>query len=65
MNPDEIRDPATILKSFTTQRLEDLLPALLKELRARDSKHIKEDAITTSRALRMLRGTVPLPRTKS
>ncbi len=50
-----------MLKAFSTQRLEGLLPALLKELRARDSNHMKGDAITTSRALRSLRSTGKLP----
>jgi hypothetical protein len=54
-------DYASLLKSFSTARLEGLLPMLLKELRARDSNHIKGDAITTSRALRALRNTAKLP----
>ena len=61
MNDDQTHDYASLLKAFSTQRLEGLLPVLLKELRARDSNHIKDDAITTSRALRALRGTTKLP----
>jgi hypothetical protein len=61
MNNNETRDYASMLKAFSTQRLEGLLPALLKELRARDSNHMKGDAITTSRALRSLRSTGKLP----
>jgi hypothetical protein len=52
---------AAMFKAFSTERLEGLLPVLLKELRTRDSNHIKGDAITTSRALRALRGTSKLP----
>jgi hypothetical protein len=58
---DESKDYASMFKAFSTARLEILLPALLKELRTRDSNHIKGDAITTSRALRALRGTGKLP----
>ena len=61
MDTDKINDYALMLKAFSTARLEGLLPALLKELRNRDSNHIKGDAITTSRALRALRGTSKLP----
>jgi hypothetical protein len=46
-----------MLKALSTQRLEGLLPVLLKELRHRDSNHMKGDAITTSRTLRSLRST--------
>ena len=52
---------ASMFKAFSTERLEGILPVLLKELRKRDSNHIKGDAITTSRALRALRGTSKLP----
>ena len=60
---NEVPNPeyASMFKAFSTERLEGLLPVLLKELRTRDSKHIKQDAITTSRALRALRGTSKLP----
>jgi hypothetical protein len=61
MNDETNQDYASMLKGFSTERLEGLLPFLLKELRNRDSNHIKEDAITTSRALRALRGTGKLP----
>jgi hypothetical protein len=61
MNDDQTNDYASMFKAFSTARLEDILPALLKELRARDSDHIKDDAITTSRALRALRHTGKLP----
>ncbi len=61
MNDDQTHDYTDMLKAFSTQRLEGLLPVLLKELRTRDSNHIKGDAITTSRALRDLRGTSKLP----
>jgi hypothetical protein len=61
MNDETNEDYSSLLKGFSTQRLEGLLPVLLKELRTRDSNHIKEDAITTSRALRALRGTSKLP----
>ncbi len=61
MNDPETQDYSSLLKAFSTQRLEGLLPALLKELRNRDSNHIKGDAITTSRTLRALRGTTKLP----
>jgi hypothetical protein len=61
MNDRETHHYGSLLKSFSTERLEGLLPALLKELRTRDSNHIKGDAITTSRALRALRGTTKLP----
>ncbi len=61
MNTPPPHDYAALLKAFSTERLEGLLPALLKELRHRDSNHMKGDAITTSRALRALRGTTKLP----
>ncbi len=62
MNDDQTHDDySSLLKAFSTERLEGLLPVLLKELRTRDSNHIKEDAITTSRALRALRRTGKLP----
>jgi hypothetical protein len=61
MNDEKTNDYAAMLKAFSTERLEGLLPVLLKELRARDSNHMKGDAITTSRALRALRGTTKLP----
>ena len=61
MKDDHTHDYTSLLKAFSTERLEGLLPVLLKELRARDSNHIKGDAITTSRALRALRGTGKLP----
>lgn len=61
MTNDEPKDYASILKAFSTERLEVLLPELLKELRARDSNHMKGDAISTSRALRLLRNTGKLP----
>jgi hypothetical protein len=61
MNDENNHDYDSMLKAFSTERLEGLLPVLLKELRTRDSNHIKGDAITTSRALRALRGTTKLP----
>ena len=61
MNDDQPTDYTSMFNAFSTARLEGLLPALLKELRARDSNHMKEDAITTSRALRALRRTGKLP----
>lgn len=61
MEDSKPHDYASLLKAFSTERLEGLLPALLKELRTRDSNHIKGDAISTSRALRALRGTTKLP----
>jgi hypothetical protein len=61
MNDEQTHDYASMFKAFSTARLEVILPVLLKELRTRDSNHIKEDAITTSRALRALRGTTKLP----
>jgi hypothetical protein len=61
MEPMEIPDDAAPLKSFSTARLERLLPELLRELRQRDSKHMKGDAITNSRTLRALRKTGKLP----
>jgi hypothetical protein len=61
MNDETTEDYSSLLKAFSTERLEGLLPVLLKELRHRDSNHIKGDAITTSRALRALRGTSKLP----
>jgi hypothetical protein len=61
MNDTKTHDYASLFKAFSTERLEGLLPAILKELRNRDSNHIKGDAITTSRALRALRGTTKLP----
>jgi hypothetical protein len=61
MNDPKSQDYASLLKTFSTARLEGLLPELLKELRTRDSNHMKADAITTSRALRALRGTTKLP----
>ena len=61
MNNDDKSDYTEMLKACSTTRLEVLLPMLLKELRARDSNHMKGDAITTSRALRSLRATGKLP----
>ena len=61
MEETKPHDYASLLKAFSTARLEGLLPALLKELRTRDSNHMKADAITTSRSLRALRGTTKLP----
>ena len=61
MNNEKLNDYSAMLKAFSTERLEGLLPVLLKELRTRDSNHMKGDAITTSRALRALRGTSKLP----
>jgi len=61
MNDHKHQDYTSLLKAFSTQRLEDLLPILLKELRQRDSNHIKGDAITSSRALRALRNSGKLP----
>ena len=42
------------LKAQSTQRLEGLLSKLLREMRIRDSEHMKSDAMTTNRALRSL-----------
>jgi hypothetical protein len=61
MNDNKSSDYSSLLKAFSTEKLEGLLPVLLKELRARDSNHMKGDAITTSRALRSLRSTGKLP----
>jgi hypothetical protein len=61
MNDEPKSDYTSLLKAFSTERLEGLLPVLLKELRQRDSNHMKGDAITTSRALRSLRSTGKLP----
>jgi hypothetical protein len=61
MNDEHAPEYASMFKAFSTERLEGLLPVLLKELRTRDSNHIKGDAITTSRALRALRRTDKLP----
>jgi len=61
MNDEQAHKYTSMFKAFSTERLEGLLPVLLKELRTRDSNHIKADAITTSRALRALRRTGKLP----
>jgi hypothetical protein len=61
MKDEQAPDYTSMFKAFSTERLEGLLPVLLKELRTRDSNHIKGDAITTSRALRALRRTDKLP----
>ena len=61
MNDEPTHDYSSMLKAFSTERLEGLLPVLLKELRTRDSNHMKEDAITTSRSLRALRRSGKLP----
>ena len=61
MNNDKRGDYVSLLKAYSTESLEGLLPVLLKELRTRDSNHMKGDAITTSRALRALRSTGKLP----
>ncbi len=61
MKDEHTNDYTSLLKAFSTAHLEEILPVLLKELRTRDSNHIKGDAITTSRALRALRGTTKLP----
>ena len=45
------------LRSQSTERLEGLLSKLLREMRTRDSEHMKNDAITTSKALRSLRSS--------
>jgi hypothetical protein len=61
MNDNKSNDYTSMLKALSTERLEGLLPVLLKELRQRDSNHMKGDAITTSRTLRSLRSTGKLP----
>ena len=61
MNQPKKIDFTSMLEAFSTQRLELLLPEVLRELRRRDSKHLKADAITTSRDLRLLRRSGKLP----
>jgi hypothetical protein len=61
MNDEPTHDYSSLLKAFSTERLEGLLPVLLKELRTRDSNHMKDDAINISLTLRALRRTGKLP----
>jgi hypothetical protein len=46
-----------VLKGMPTHKLEHLLSKVLREMRRRDSDHIKGDAISTSQAIRSLRAS--------
>jgi hypothetical protein len=61
MNNNKTSDFTALLKGLSTERLEGLLPVLLKELRTRDSNQIRGDAIKMSRTLRGIRSTDRLP----
>jgi hypothetical protein len=45
------------LKNLSANQLEKLQSNLLKEMRQRDSEHVKGDVLANSKALRMLRVT--------
>jgi len=49
------------LKSLSADQIDKLQSNLLKEMRRRDSDHIKGDVVANSQSLRMLRATNKLP----
>ena len=55
MKQNDTQEYGAFLRAQSTARLESLLSKLLREMRNRDSEHMKNDAITTSKALRSLR----------
>lgn len=57
MKQNDTQKYGAFLRAQSTERLEGLLSKLLREMRNRDSEHMKKDAITTSQALRTLRSS--------
>jgi hypothetical protein len=57
MKHNDTQKYGAFLKAMPTQRLEGLLSHVLREMRRRDSDHMKGDAIYSSQALRSLRSS--------
>jgi len=57
MKHNDTQKYGSALKALSTERLERVLSNLLQEMRRRDSQHIKDDVLASSKALRMLRST--------
>jgi hypothetical protein len=55
MNPAETQECRPSLRNFSTIELEKLLSTILKEMRRRDSDHIKGDVMAISKALVKIR----------
>jgi len=55
MNPADTQDCRPSLRNFNTVELEKLLSTVLKEMRRRDSDHIKGDVMAISKALVKIR----------
>ena len=51
MKPSDIQKYGLFLKSLKNEEVEELLSALLKEMRRRDSDHVKHDLLANSKAL--------------
>jgi hypothetical protein len=57
MKDNDTQKYGDYLRAQSTERLEGLLSKLLREMRNRDSEHMKKDAISTSQSLRSLRSS--------
>jgi hypothetical protein len=55
-------DFRALFKEMSAARLDEVMSILLRELRRRDSDHMKGDAIQSSLQLRSLRGSGKLPK---
>jgi hypothetical protein len=61
MKANDTQKYGAFLKKLPTRHLDGLLSLVLREMRRRESNHLKSDAITTSQTLRSLRLSGKLP----
>ena len=61
MKHDETHQHGFCLQQFETIELDKLMSSVLREMRRRDSDHVKGDVITGTHTLRKLRTSGKLP----
>jgi hypothetical protein len=61
MKPNDTQKYGLTLRNLETKDLDALMASVMREMRRRDSDHVKGDVITGTASLRKLRGTSKLP----
>jgi hypothetical protein len=61
MKHNETQKYTIALKQFKTMALDKLMASVMREMRRRDSDHVKGDVIDGTKTLRMLRASGKLP----
>ena len=57
MKQNDTQEYRDFLKNLSTEEIDKLQSNLLKEMRRRDSDHVKGDVLANSKALRLLRSS--------